>query len=75
MTIAVTEVQGPLECNAALLRRKGELIVGLEVSEGVATIFAEHDDEPASLRGSVVSGARSPCSLCSTPTFRPGETS
>jgi len=58
MTIAVTEVQDPVECDAALLRRKGELIVDLEVSEGVAAIFAEHDDEPASLRGSVVSVSR-----------------
>jgi len=58
VTIAVTEVLDPVECAAALLRRKGELIVDLEVSEGVAATFAEHDDEPASLRGSVVSVTR-----------------
>jgi hypothetical protein len=63
VTIAVTEVQDPLECNATLLRRKGELIVHLEVSQGVAAIFAEHDDEPASLRGSVVSVTRGPYSV------------
>ena len=58
VTITVTEVQDPVECDAALVRRKGELIVDLEVSEGVAAIFAEHDDEPASLRGSVVAVTR-----------------
>jgi hypothetical protein len=60
VTIAVTEVQDPVGCEAALLRRKGELIIDLEVSEGAAAIFAEHDDEPASLRGSAVSVTRGP---------------
>ncbi len=62
VTIAINEVQDAQECDLALLRLKGELIVDLEVSEGVATIFAERDDEPASLRGSVVSVTRGPYS-------------
>jgi hypothetical protein len=44
----------PAECEAALLLRKEELIVGLEVSEGQAAIYAEYDDEPALLRGGAV---------------------
>lgn len=63
VTIAIAEVQDPQECDAALFCRKGQLIVDLEVSEGVAAIFAEHDDQPASLRGSVVSVTRGPYSF------------
>jgi hypothetical protein len=63
LTIAVTELQDPMGCEAALVRRKAELIVDLRVSEGLAAVFAEHDDEPASLRGSSVNVTRGPYSL------------
>ena len=63
VTVAVTEVQDQVECEAALLRRKGELIVDLKLSEGAVAIFAEHDEEPASLRGSAVSASRGPYSV------------
>jgi hypothetical protein len=62
VTIAVAELQDPVGCDVALVRRKGELIVDLEVSEGRAAILAEHDDEPASLRGSAVTMTRGPYS-------------
>jgi hypothetical protein len=63
VTISVAEPQDPVECEAALLQRKSELIVALEVSEGLAAVYAEHDDEPASLRGSTVSVTRGPYAL------------
>ena len=62
LTIAVTALTDPAECEAALLRRKGELIVGLEVYEKHAAIYSEHDDEPALFRGSAVAVTRSPYS-------------
>jgi len=68
VTISVTALQEPVRCEASLARRKDELIVDLEVSEGLAAIFAEHDDEPASLRGTAVVVTRGPYSfedLCS----------
>jgi hypothetical protein len=54
VTITVTELQDPVQCEASLARRKDELIVALEVSEGLAAVFAEHDGEPVSLRGTSV---------------------
>jgi hypothetical protein len=63
VTVRITELQDPEACEAALLKRKGELIVALEVSEGLAAIYAEYDDEPASLRGATVSVTRGPYSF------------
>lgn len=63
VTVSIAGLQNPAECEAALLQRKGEFIVALEVSEGLAAIYSEHDDEPASLRGSTVSVTRGPYSF------------
>jgi len=63
VTIHVAELNNSIECEAALLQRKSELIVALEVSEGVASVYSEHDDEPASLRGGTVSVTRGPYSF------------
>jgi hypothetical protein len=63
VVVLVSEPESPQVLEVALARRKGELIVDLQVTENEAAIYAEFDEEPASLRGSVVSVTRSAYSV------------
>jgi hypothetical protein len=58
VTIVIIDLQDAAVSESALQLRKHDCIVDLQLSEGLAALWGEADDEPASLRGSSVSVSR-----------------